>query len=405
VAAGPPPPPANPTPLAPEACANAVDYIDPRYGGRIRQLLKPDGHEHNIYYHRNPFNADGSAMIGVQSDLDQANWRIVLYDGDGCFLRDLYPLGEYDWRVTWDRHDPDALFARKGTDLYRYNVQTGTGELLASFAAQGGWMPNSPSLNQAGDRILVLTRDGPTFRSFRLPDMSEPRSFKVTFPPGCVSDWEDERYIGYGNYVATSCVTQDLSVKRTYIYDDTGALLHEFDGSFGHTDFSPAGRWAYFKMPSGGRRADGTKSPLEIRVVNIDGTDDRLLYSVPFSQAAYVRNLHISWPDCAADAFFVSFFPSSDNIPASYAPPLDEIMLVRPSTGQATFVARTGTAIPAGFSMFWAQPLASPSRDGRRISFNSNAAGTIDQHLLFLERALTGAAEACDSGAAVRQDH
>jgi hypothetical protein len=32
----------------PQTCANAVDSIDPDYGGSIRQLVKPDGHEHNL---------------------------------------------------------------------------------------------------------------------------------------------------------------------------------------------------------------------------------------------------------------------------------------------------------------------------------------------------------------------
>jgi len=34
--------------------------------------------------------------------------------------------------------------------------------------------------------------------------------------------------------------------------------------------------------------------------------------------------------------------------------------------------------------MFWAEPLASPSSDGNRISFNSNRSGTVDQYVLFV---------------------
>ena len=48
-----------------------VDYTDPTYGARIRQLRKDDGHEHNFYYYRDPWNADGTRMLGIQSDLDQ----------------------------------------------------------------------------------------------------------------------------------------------------------------------------------------------------------------------------------------------------------------------------------------------------------------------------------------------
>jgi hypothetical protein len=35
--------------------------------------------------------------------------------------------------------------------------------------------------------------------------------------------------------------------------------------------------------------------------------------------------------------------------------------------------------------MFWAMPLAAPSADGKRISFNTNRSGTVDQCILFFE--------------------
>ncbi|MGH9674141.1 MAG: hypothetical protein ACRD44_13250, partial [Bryobacteraceae bacterium] len=66
-----------------QSCLSAVDFIDPAYGGKIRQIEKPDGHEHNLYYYRNPWNADSTRMVGVHSDLESKNWRVVLYSGDG----------------------------------------------------------------------------------------------------------------------------------------------------------------------------------------------------------------------------------------------------------------------------------------------------------------------------------
>ena len=29
-------------------------------------------------------------MVGVHSDLEQKNWRIVLYNGDGCYQKELF---------------------------------------------------------------------------------------------------------------------------------------------------------------------------------------------------------------------------------------------------------------------------------------------------------------------------
>ncbi len=370
-----------------QPCPNAVDLVDSTYGGRIRQLAKADGHEHNIYYHRNVFNADNSYLIGIQSDLQQQNWRVVLYTGDGCYLKELFPISQYDWRLVWDRNDPAILYTWKGSNLYRFDVNTATAVLLKNFAPLNIRV-GGPSLNQAGNRILVITTDN-VFHTFRLPGMSDERAFSVTLPAGCFTDWEDERYIGYGNYIATGCGSSTET--HTYIYNDSGSLFHHFNGFyFGHTDFSPDGRWAYYRLPGGGR-------PLEIHVVNLDGTNDRVVYSASQFEARFVSNLHLSWPDKVNDWLIAGFFPSALNLPPTYGAPLDEILLVG-ANGTHKFLARTGTAVIR--EDFWRQTLASPSADGSRISFHSNRSGTIDQYILFVSHpaAVTSVSAASFSG-------
>jgi hypothetical protein len=368
------------------ACPGAEDYRDENYGAAIRCLVRNEGHEHNLYYTRDPWNADGSLMVGIHSDLMQRNWKVLLFDGEGCFQKELFSVEQFDWRLTWDRHKPDILYTWRASSLYEFNVQTGAARLLKSFAPSK-LMPNGPSLNQTGDRILVITADG-TFRSFALPEMNEERAFQMTFPEGCYPAWDKPRYIGYRNFVFASCSSGDGRVQAVLIYDDTGALHHVFEGvgGGGHHDFSPDGRWAYFKLPSGPR--GGPRSPLEIHVVNIDGTDDRVLYSVPASDARYVHNLHLAWPSRVNDWFIASFFPNAANLPPSYAPPLDEILQLR-LDGNHRFLARTHTAYSTAGGrtggaqdMFWAQPLARPSAGGRRIAFNSIRSGTIDLCIL-----------------------
>jgi hypothetical protein len=78
--------------------------------------------------------------------------------------------------------------------------------------------------------------------------------------------------------------------------------------------------------------------------------------------------------------FIASLFPSAANVPATYAPLLDEIIKIN-TDGSYTNLARTYTASSPG--LFWAQPLASPSADGSRISFNSIRSGSVDQFILF----------------------
>jgi hypothetical protein len=322
-------------------------------------------------------------MIGIQTNQEQKNWRVVLYDGNGCFRNELFGILDYDWRLVWDRKNPETLYTWKGSNLYRYNVITRKAQLLKSFAPLGlGFKPAGPSLNQAGDRILVITSDG-VFRSYRLPDMGDERAFKAGLPEGCYTDWEDERYIGYKNYIVAGCNIRETNQQHSYIYDDTGHLFYHHSGvPLEHSDFSPDGRVAYGKMWGGGVR--GVRRPFEIHVVNLDGTNDRILYSVPHDAARYIQNFHISWPDRITEWFIVSFFPSVQNLPTTYAPPLDEILLISSTSGKYKFLARTDTKIGTRQTGFWAQPLASPSADGSRISFNSNGSGTIDQYILWI---------------------
>ncbi len=271
--------------------AQIVDSNDPTYGGRIRQLRKDDGHEHNFYYYRDPWNADGSRMLGIQSDLQQQNWRVCLYDGNGVFLKQLFPIEKYDWRLCWDRNDPDLLYTWKGSDLYRFRVGAGQAELLKSFAPLG-LKPNGPSCDQAGDRVLVITSDG-TFHSYHLPDLSDERTFKIDVPQGCFVGWDKPHYTGYQNCIDTAYRGTDPSQQAIVVYDDTGAVVHKFDaiGGGGHYDYSPDGKLAYFKLPTGGRGRPQT--PFEIHVVNLDGSGDRVLFSVPRRQARF-HNLHLS---------------------------------------------------------------------------------------------------------------
>ena len=369
----------------PQTCKNAVDSADPDHGTQIRQLIKADGHEHNLYYDRDPWNADQSYMLGIWSDLQQKNWSVVLYDGNGCFLRPLFPISRFDWRLVWDRNDPQVLYTWNGSRLYRYTVNSGQADLLKDFAPLS-LTPGGPSVNRAGDRILVTTSDH-VFHSYHLPDMQGERTFTMELPTGCAAGWDKQRYVGYKNYVMMSCQSHDGTTQATLVYDDTGELYHRFDGvgGGGHHDFSPDGRWAYFTLWGRGK-------PLEIHVANLDGSNDRVVLSIPNTQLGYVQNLHLAWPRGVNGWFVASFFPSANHLPSAYAPYLDEIIQVR-TDGTTRTLARSRTAYSAATrrsggaeDFFWAQPLARPSADGTRINFNSNAAGTIDQCLLWVER-------------------
>jgi len=370
-----------------------VDYVDPTYGSKIRQLQKDDGHEHNFYYYREPWNADGSYLLGVQSDLQQKNWHVVLHDGDGRFIKDLFTIAQYDWRLCWDRKDPDILYTWQGYDLFRFHVKDGKAELMKSFRPLA-LMVNGPSVNQAGDRILVATSDK-TFRSFHLPDMGDERTFQPQIPEGMIMiGWDKPRFTGFGNTIDVAFHSQDMKTQGVLVYDDTGRLVHRFDGfgGGGHCAFSPDGRVAYFFQPNYPRN-DG-KDSLDIHVVKMDGSDDRVVFSVPRAQTTYVQNLHLSWPSKVNGWFLASFFHFPNMQQPKYAPLFDEILQIH-LDGKFKYLARTGANYTRGAGrgsstdMFWAMPLAAPQADGKRISFNTNRSGTVDQCILYLGSAPT----------------
>jgi len=362
-----------------QTCSNTREYVDPVYGTKITELVSPGRNDHNLYYHRNPWNADNSYLVGVDSDADSRNWSVILYDGRGCFIRRLFTIEQYDWRLVWDRRDPNTLYTWQGSKLYRFDVPSNRAQLLKSFAPLQ-LQPSGPSLNQAGDRILVGTSDN-VFRSYHLPDMGEERSFSARFPDGCRSSWKDERYIGFRNYIATACNATNPPNMALHIYNDSGETFHVFEGTGGggHYDFSPDGKLAYFNMWSGGRGRPST--PLEIHLVGIDGTNDRVLYSASQEVAKSVQNLHLSWPDRVTTWFVAGFFPFSGAQQDKYSPPFDEVAAIDLS-GNFRALARAETHPGRGVA-FWAQTLASPSADGSRISFNSNRTGSIEQYILW----------------------
>src|SRR5581483_3150045 len=146
----------------------------------------------------------------------------------GHFLKDLFTIDRYDWRLCWDRKDPNILYTWKGSDLYRFRVKEGQAELMKSFQPLA-LMANGPSVNQDGDRILVATSDR-VFHSYRLPGLTDERAFQPEIPPGTTMGWDKPRYTGYQNTIDVAYHSQDLTTEGILVYDDTGKLVNRLDG-------------------------------------------------------------------------------------------------------------------------------------------------------------------------------
>jgi hypothetical protein len=254
--------------------------------------------------------------------------------------------------------------------------------------------PCGLSLNQTGDRLLLLRADK-TVRTYRLPAMDEERITPVEIPDGWYANWDKLRFTGHQDFFALTFEQKQplpAGVRReppfTRIYDAAaGRLHHTLKGVWvGHHDFSPDGKLAYVE----GHFNQGPE--MKVRVVNFDGSDDRVVFTAPRDRLRFVRNYHITWPAGVKDWFLLSFFPQTGRLPSDYEPWLDEIVQVFVD-GRHRILARTGTTCGANF---WAQPQQSVSADGTRILFHSNgtctvgrtgqkSSGTLDQCILYLD--------------------
>ncbi len=383
-----------------------IDFVDSTTGNRIRQMFNPAGDEHNLYHYRRVFNADNSRLLGIETPKGTTDYRVTLYNGEGHLLRSLFTQAQYDWTLAWDRFDPRIFYTHRQGTIFRYDVETGRAERLRTFESPSVAGPTGLSLNQAGDRLLLRMTDQ-TVRNYRLPALDDERICKISIPDGWYANWDKLRFTGHNDdFALTFALTQpplpEVSrVRRTRdtrqeihlgvftrIYDGkTGQLIHQFDQvTVGHHDFSPDGKLAYVE----GHFNQGPE--MRLHLVNIDGTDDRVVFTALREQLLFVRNYHITWPSEVRDWFLLSFFPQSGRFPPKYKPYLDELIQVD-IDGQSRVLARTGTACGANF---WAQPQQSLSADGTHVLFHTNgtctvgqigyeSSGTIDQCILYLK--------------------
>ncbi len=371
-----------------------IDFADPLYGTRVRQVFNSAGDEHNLYHYRSVFNSDKTRFLGIETPLGSKDYEVTLYDGDGQRLKKLFTQAQFDWRVAWDKKNPRWIYTWKGSTVFRYDTEAEEAEPLRTFSQPALAPTCGLSLNQAGDRMLLMMGDK-TVRTYRLPALDDEKICRIDIPEGWYANWDKLRFTGHRDYFALTFSPNQAAVRGaavprsfTRIYDGlSGSLYSTLESvTVGHHDFSPDGRMAYVE----GYFNQGPE--MRLRVVNLDGSGDRVVFTAPREKLRYVRNYHITWPSGVDDWFLLSFFPQTGRLPQDYEPWLDEIVQVYVD-GRHKILARTGTTCDTNF---WTQPQQSVSADGKRVLFHSTgrctvgrtgqqASGTLDQCLLYLD--------------------
>jgi hypothetical protein len=367
------------------ACPNVVDYVDPTYGAPVRALLSPTENIHNLYYLRNPWNADQTRLLSIRSDLQQRNWRVALYDGNGCYLKDLYPVDKYDWRGVWDKLDPRYWYTfgtGAASSIVRMDVNAGIFTTMVTVPSGLTIRPEGLSINQDGTRIFTFLSDG-SFHTWAVgPTFSDHRAFTPAYPSGCRYDSDGkQRYIGYKNLIFTWCTIPGGS-SFVYFYEDNGTLYARVDATqsgIGHDDVTPSGKWLRPQIGTGARGVP-PNLPTRVYVSDLDGSNQKVLFESPFND--YLQNFHVSCPRADASRCFLSFFGTAGKVPQNYPPSnpstYDEIVQINVATGDTKYLVRHGSSYPP----FWAEPLGVPSADGTRVLINSNRSGAIGLYII-----------------------
>jgi WD40 repeat protein len=230
-----------------------IDFNDPTYGGRVRQVFNRGGDEHNLYHYRSVFNADNSRFLGIETPAGTTDYQVTLYDADGRKLKKLFTQAQFDWTLAWDRHIPPSFYTRKGGTVYRFDIRSDEPKALRTLSNPTIAGPSGLSLNEQGDRLLLRMTDR-TVRTYRLPDMDDERICRIETPQNRNANWDKLRFTGYGNTFALTFDDKGPWAKGTRpkppftrIYDGTsGQLLSTLEGiTVGHHDFSSTGKLAY----------------------------------------------------------------------------------------------------------------------------------------------------------------
>ncbi len=421
-----------------------VTHTDQTTGKTIWRFKKDDSHDHFLYVYREPWNADSTRMVGIQTSYYETDWKVVMFDQNGCFVKELFPISLYDWKLAWDKTDPNILYTTYSYTVYKINVNTDpiTVTTLKTFTEAEGWTESSGvSVNRYGTRLLVVTSDPASeykkvnVRTFALPSMTTPRVFQVDkVDPAvayCNVDVGKIRYTGHLNDINTHCgrgIISDCGCGKTgcacgplglayaiRTFDDTGTPLRTYGTSgdvptFGHTAYSPNGHLGYEKYQN------GVTGALEIRVCNTltaancgslpfgqDSTDDKIVFTATSVQMSEVQTLHLHWPSAQVyDPMWLiaSFSPRKAAVEGVTDPTWlhDEIYKIT-HTGAGspttTLLAHSRTVDePGGQPSFWMQANANSNKDGTKINFNSDRrwdevnppytpVATTDLHILY----------------------
>jgi len=220
--------------------------------GEPIQITRDIGDEHCWNASRLVFNADSTRLFVVRpsgKDPNEVGSRPAIYDIRTGEMRWCSDFGfNVHWGMVWDRHNPDVIYGVAGTKVLSLNVATGKIGEIIDFAPHASFDLDAiyhPSLNEAGDRIAVQGRakDG-SWRAVFTAKLNGTDVHEIPYekPPtrksGHCMFTRTDSYLSIGDFRGHA---RDVIVN----YDGSGVV--DVPDCGGHAAFSPTGYLVYSK--------------------------------------------------------------------------------------------------------------------------------------------------------------
>ncbi|HWU39296.1 MAG TPA: hypothetical protein VN203_16750, partial [Candidatus Acidoferrum sp.] len=293
-----------------------------------------------------------------------------------------------------DMTDPAIVWTSAPGTLYKVNVNTTPPTFTPVYTVPNGAIvmdifPISPTrlaLATYDNQAITVNTDGTNPRFYPTSGVAEGAVMDRIFAvPGSSNQ-----------FAMLVKVNPDTPQETRYdaTYDDsTSTLLHTFGPFHWGTPLEQHNTWDHEYFANGQAvyvnpmviNAGVMLYPIEMHIVNVDGTNDRMLYtSSSLTDWQNARSVH-HWFGNTLGWYLLSLNPViGSTYDGRYR---DQFLKVDAATGSLTALGRNPTetiSLQSDICGFWSLSLGNLNRRGDRINFNSCRSGATDNYILFL---------------------
>jgi hypothetical protein len=309
------------------------------------------------YSSMSPFNIDNTRLLLGHSSY------FALYDGDGNFLKNLWPnpglVGSSEPR--WSKSDPNVLYYIAGNKLMKYNVGTNAGATVHTFSEYSSISGKGESdISDDGDHFVFAGDSRYVF----VYEISTDKKGPVL---DAGSGKFDDIYITPKNNVIVGYyATGTARFMGMEMYDRNMVFLRQATHAIGHQDVSTDTNGDEVLIWANGADPAPVVS-CNAGIVKVRLSDGK--QTCVWTEGSWTNAYHISAPDNSGWFFLETYNPSDVIPPNGWVAQNDEVLQVKMDGSE---VRRLLHHRSRPLNSYTYQPKASVSHDGTKLVFTSN---------------------------------